>query len=94
VFSGQRLGARTHGGGEEFGTVSWGQAAVVCSEVPGPHVSDEDMLSDRDKLAVRTIVYGTPADGIGEPEPTIMEDLPACAAPVSELADFVGDGWP
>ena len=52
------------------------------------------MLSDRDKLAVRTIVYGTPADGIGEPEPTIMEDLPACAAPVSELADFVGDGWP
>jgi predicted SnoaL-like aldol condensation-catalyzing enzyme len=43
------------------------------------------MIADGDKLAVRTVLHGIPADQAGEPRPTLMEIVRIADGQITEL---------
>jgi predicted SnoaL-like aldol condensation-catalyzing enzyme len=59
--------------------------AAVREKFPDLRVSVEDMIADGDKLAVRTVLHGTPADQAGEPRPTLMEIIRIADGQITEL---------
>jgi predicted SnoaL-like aldol condensation-catalyzing enzyme len=66
--------------------------AVIREKYPDLRVSVEDMLADGDKLAVRTVVHGTP-DQTGEPRPTIMEIIRIADGRIAELWGVTNLSW-
>jgi predicted SnoaL-like aldol condensation-catalyzing enzyme len=67
--------------------------AAIREKYPDLRVSVEDMLADGDKLAVRTVVHGTPADQAGEPRPTIMEIIRIADGQIAELWGVTNLSW-
>jgi predicted SnoaL-like aldol condensation-catalyzing enzyme len=59
--------------------------AAVREKFPGLRVSVEDMLAEGDKVAVRTVLHGTPADQAGEPPPALMEIIRIADGQIAEL---------
>jgi predicted SnoaL-like aldol condensation-catalyzing enzyme len=59
--------------------------AAVREKFPDLRVSVEDMIADGDKLAVRTVLHGTPADQAGEPRPILMEIIRIADGQITEL---------
>jgi predicted ester cyclase len=59
--------------------------AAVREKFPDLRVSVEDMLAEGDKVAVRTVLHGTPADQAGEPPPTLMEIIRIADGQIAEL---------
>jgi predicted SnoaL-like aldol condensation-catalyzing enzyme len=66
--------------------------AAIREKYPDLTVSVEDMLADGDRLAVRTIVHGTPAGQAGEP-PTIMEIIRMTDGRIAELWGVTNLSW-
>jgi predicted SnoaL-like aldol condensation-catalyzing enzyme len=67
--------------------------AAIRQKYPDLRVSVEDMLADGDRLAVRTVVRGTPADQTGEPRPTIMEIIRIADGRIAELWGVTNLSW-
>jgi predicted SnoaL-like aldol condensation-catalyzing enzyme len=67
--------------------------AAIREKYPDLRVSVEDMLADGDKLAVRTVVHGTPADQADEPRPTIMEIIRIADGQIAELWGVTNLSW-
>lgn len=66
--------------------------AAIRERYPDLRVSVEEMLADGDRLAVRTVVHGTPADQAGEP-PTIMEIIRMADGRIAELWGATNLSW-
>jgi predicted SnoaL-like aldol condensation-catalyzing enzyme len=67
--------------------------AAMRERYPDLRVSVEDMLADGDRLAVRTVVHGTPADQAGQPRPTIMEIIRIADGRIAELWGVTNLSW-
>jgi predicted SnoaL-like aldol condensation-catalyzing enzyme len=67
--------------------------AAIREKDPDLRVPVEDMLADGDRLAVRTVVHGTPADQTGEPRPTIMEIIRIADGQIAELWGVTNPSW-
>jgi predicted SnoaL-like aldol condensation-catalyzing enzyme len=59
--------------------------AAVREKLPDLRVSVEDMIAEGDRVAVRTVLHGTPADQAGEPPPALMEIIRVADGRIAEL---------